>query len=756
MPSLFSRCGIGWQINLLGLVGVIGVLAIIGIDWWGAGQVARSNFVANRARQERSIETRIQLEMLQARRHEKDFLLRHDERYVVLQHDATEAALHDSEVLATRVTDQPSLAELVRTMPVDVSRYATQFATVVQSAKSVGLNENQGLLGKLRNAVHDVEDKLKSVAAPNAQIAMLMMRRAEKDFIARMDPQYGTVLKAQLKDFIAALDAAEVPAESKRELVGKMATYQVTFAQFMAGAMIEVDEIKKLSALYAEIEPRLATVDQQLMTDAEAAERTVESVRAASGRFVAWFTALAIITMIGLSWLIGRSIARPIVRVTGCMAALARGDLQTQVPRDNRSDEIGTMIRVVQMFKTSLIEAVQLRAEQETLRARAEADRKAALAGMADRIESETTKALHQVGARTDAMAETAEEMSASAVRTGRSAQSAAAASAQALANAQTVASAAEQLSASIREIGSQVAQSSAVVERAVAVGAETRATIETLNEQVSRIGAVADIIGDIAAKTNLLALNATIEAARAGDAGKGFAVVASEVKALATQTAHSTQEIAQHITQVRSATGASAAAVTRIEQTIGEINAIAGSIAAAVEEQGAATAEIARNVAETASATNEMTNHATEVSNEAEQTGKHAAEVREDAVALSTAVDDLRRTVVRVVRTSTDEVDRRRERRFPEDLTCQLCIAGQSSTAHVIDLSEHGAYINNTPPVSVGTHGTLTMDSVGVALPFSVRAAEKDGLHLIFELDEATATKFRPIPERLATRQAA
>src|SRR6185437_10103657 len=118
------------------------------------------------------------------------------------------------------------------------------------------------------------------------------------------------------------------------------------------------------------------------------------------------------------------------------------------------------------------------------------------------------------------------------------------------------------------------------------------------LNERVAEIGAVAEIIGEIAAKTNLLALNATIEAARAGDAGKGFAVVASEVKSLAMQTARSTEEIARHIGQVRSATGASVAAVARIAQTITEISTIAGSIAAAVKQQDAATAEIARNVA--------------------------------------------------------------------------------------------------------------------------------------------------------------
>jgi len=152
-------------------------------------------------------------------------------------------------------------------------------------------------------------------------------------------------------------------------------------------------------------------------------------------------------------------------------------------------------------------------------------------------------------------------------------------------------------------EIAGQVSRSSEIVGRAVVAGNETKTTIEALNQEVERIGAVADMIGDIAAKTNLLALNATIEAARAGDAGKGFAVVASEVKQLAAQTARSTQEITRHIGQVRSATNASVSAVTRIEQTISEINTIAGSIAAAVEQQGAATAEIARNVTETAGA---------------------------------------------------------------------------------------------------------------------------------------------------------
>ncbi len=84
------------------------------------------------------------------------------------------------------------------------------------------------------------------------------------------------------------------------------------------------------------------------------------------------------------------------------------------------------------------------------------------------------------------------------------------------------------------------------------------------LGERVQEIGAIVDVIDDVADETNLLALNAAIIAAQAGDQGRAFSVVADEIKDLADRVLTSTKEIAGLI---RSVQGESANAVRAIEQ---------------------------------------------------------------------------------------------------------------------------------------------------------------------------------------------
>jgi len=467
--------------------------------------------------------------------------------------------------------------------------------------------------------------------------------------------------------------------------------------------------------------------------------------------------AAILLSMVVVTWLVNRDITRSLGGLRIGMGHLAEGNLTVDIAGVDRADEVGAMARAVLVFKDHMLKEIALTEAQDRERQQAATEKSAALVKMAETIEAATRSGMDQVSARTSATAATADAMSASAVRTGESAQSAATAAQQALANAQTVASASEELAASIREISGRVGQSSDMVGRAVDASAETRTTIERLNEQVTRIGTVADMIGEIAARTNLLALNATIEAARAGDAGKGFAVVAAEVKQLANQTARSTEEITRHIGDVRSATSASVAAVARIEQTIGEINAISSSIAAAVEEQGAATAEIARTVAETATAAREMAGRIEEVSNEARETRRHAETVLGNTQAVDQSILEVKRAVVQTVRTSTSEVERRNSTRFETDLPGRVSVAGQpGQSVTVSNLSQGGAALRNAPDCPVGSRGLLHLDIFGSALPFVVKAGGDGFLHIAFEADAAATARLETLLARMNQRRAA
>ncbi|AWA40463.1 methyl-accepting chemotaxis protein [Pseudomonas sp. 22105] len=204
----------------------------------------------------------------------------------------------------------------------------------------------------------------------------------------------------------------------------------------------------------------------------------------------------------------------------------------------------------------------------------------------------------------TDQVATAINEMSAAAQEVAKSAQNAAVAAQQTDEEGQTAK----------RVVAGSIKQIHALVDDIRSSGV----SLDSLQQDVSSIVGVLGVIRSIAEQTNLLALNAAIEAARAGEAGRGFAVVADEVRALASRTQISTQEIQGMIDRLQAGTQSAVEAMRRSSEAgdgtsaqanqagasldamadlIATINSMNAQIASAAEEQTAVAEEINRSV---------------------------------------------------------------------------------------------------------------------------------------------------------------
>jgi methyl-accepting chemotaxis protein len=356
--------------------------------------------------------------------------------------------------------------------------------------------------------------------------------------------------------------------------------------------------------------------------------------------------AFVIVITLALAWLAIHSVVSPLGGLTRRMSGLATGDVDSPVIGDDRGDEIGAMAKTLLVFRDNARDKVRLEAEQEEAAKRAEAERVAGMARVADSFEASVGDIVGAVVSAAGNLRSIAQGMRETAAIGSESATQVVSAAEEASANVQTVAAASEELSAAISEIGQQVTRSSDISAEAVTEAGRANEMVQGLSQAAARIGEVVKLINDIASQTNLLALNATIEAARAGDAGKGFAVVANEVKALANQTAKATEEIGSQINGIQAETRATVTSIEGMGGTITNINQIASAIAAAVEEQNAATQEISRNVQLAAEGTNSVSRNIGTVREAAGETAQAAEGLLSAAELLGSQSEKLRAEV--------------------------------------------------------------------------------------------------------------
>jgi methyl-accepting chemotaxis protein len=269
------------KIVAIGVAGIAGVILVGGMHVYGESEMAVYRDTAENARTISELSSKIEIELLEGRRAEKDFLLRNDSKKADSQIAIGKSVAAEVDMLHGKIVaaGRSDLARQIEAMRTSLKQYQAHFVTVVELKRQLGLDEKSGLEGRLRTSVHDIESQVDQLHESALLTTMLMMRRHEKDFMLRRDAKYGDDMKKRASEFTIGIENANIPEAAKAELKQKLSDYQRDFFAWMETALTLAGELKATSESFSTVEPVIEAVSKAINGIRAEAERSNAALR---------------------------------------------------------------------------------------------------------------------------------------------------------------------------------------------------------------------------------------------------------------------------------------------------------------------------------------------------------------------------------------------------------------------------------------------------------------------------------------------